>query len=325
MQAKVTVILLTYRRPALLRAALRSVLAQTYRDLLVLVCDDASGDDTGAVMAEVSAQDSRVVYCPRPANVGSMENMRLALHDLRTPYFTILADDDELCPEFLDAAVAALERYPEAAFCGGQTYVWERSTGSRHLVSHEIPAGYYQPEAGFCTLVRHHVAISACLFRTSHLHEDDYFHRHIFPFNESYTLFRLASRLPFVFEARPFFIYDSNPGAAHRDQPHPALEAVLLITANLLTTCRLTPPMKRTLFRWCRTYVSLFSRRAMERATARRAEYRKLADVFQRAIGDNPQIIWSDRMKLRIMFHRLTALRIVSPRLRRSLRRLSGR
>lgn len=327
MQPTISVILLTYRRSLLLKAAIESVLAQKYQDYVLQVYDDASGDETQSVVEAYAARDPRVRYHRRPANVGAMVNMKLALGDVQTPLFCIFADDDELCPGFLAGAAAAMDQHPDAWFCAGQTVVLDRVSHARSLVSGEIRPGYYSPAAGFEVLTGHHIGLSTCLFRNRVLNEVDFYHAEVFPFNESYTLMKIARRFPFVFLAEPHFVFDSNPNAPHRNQPQQALEAVLVIAADNFSSGVLTSGMKRGLYRWCRSNISKFSRRALDGSGSRFAEHQKLWAVFERRIGGNQKIPLRDRLRLKWMFCLATVLRLFPRWIRRGsipLRRGGG-
>jgi glycosyltransferase involved in cell wall biosynthesis len=50
----ITTIIPTYRRPKLLRRAIKSVLNQTYLHFQVCVYDNASGDETAEVVSELA-------------------------------------------------------------------------------------------------------------------------------------------------------------------------------------------------------------------------------------------------------------------------------
>jgi glycosyltransferase involved in cell wall biosynthesis len=65
----VTVGIPTHNRSDLLERALRSVLAQTYENLEIIVSDDASSDDTPRRMSQFT--DPRIVYLRSEKNTGS--------------------------------------------------------------------------------------------------------------------------------------------------------------------------------------------------------------------------------------------------------------
>jgi glycosyltransferase involved in cell wall biosynthesis len=53
---RVSVIIPTYNRAALLRRALESVLAQSVQDLEIIVADDGSTDDTAGIVASYASR-----------------------------------------------------------------------------------------------------------------------------------------------------------------------------------------------------------------------------------------------------------------------------
>ncbi|MBF0424567.1 MAG: glycosyltransferase family 2 protein [Magnetococcales bacterium] len=116
---QVTVVVPTYRRPDLLCRALQSVLDQTYPHFVVCVHDNASQDTTAEVVQGFAQRDPRFRYHPNSVNIGGIRNTAAGIAQVQTPYFCYLADDDLLLPNFLETAVTALEKHPEAGFFGG--------------------------------------------------------------------------------------------------------------------------------------------------------------------------------------------------------------
>ena len=133
----ITAIIPTYRRPQLLRRAIRSVLNQTYPHLKVLVCDNASNDETADVVAEFMLFDQRVSYHCHAENIGMVPNFNFGMSHVDTPYFSVLSDDDVILPNFYADAMRNFEKYPNAIMAGGVTV--EIITGER--ISY--PAAYY--------------------------------------------------------------------------------------------------------------------------------------------------------------------------------------
>ena len=111
---QVTIAIPTYNRATLLGASLRSALAQKYHDFEILVLDNASTDNTEAVVS--SFRDRRIRYIRSATNIGLFRNWNRAIELNHSPYLVILQDDDELLPDFIWESVAALERDPTAAF-----------------------------------------------------------------------------------------------------------------------------------------------------------------------------------------------------------------
>ena len=111
---KVSVCIPTYNRSDYLQYAINSVLAQSYRDFELIVCDDGSTDDTSEVVG--SYDDSRLRYVKHPQNIGRSRNMRSGFDAAVGEYFIKFDDDDAIAPEFLAQTVAILDRHTEVDF-----------------------------------------------------------------------------------------------------------------------------------------------------------------------------------------------------------------
>jgi glycosyltransferase involved in cell wall biosynthesis len=107
---RVTVFVPTYNRADLLPASIESVLGQTYRDLALVVSDNASTDATADVVARFD--DPRLEYVRQPENVGLLGNYDWCLRNVETELALILADDDLAYPELLERAVRVLDERP---------------------------------------------------------------------------------------------------------------------------------------------------------------------------------------------------------------------
>lgn len=96
----VSVVVPTYGRADLLPRAVDSVLAQTVDDLEVVVVDDASTDDTAAVVA--GYDDDRVRYFAHETNRGGSAARNTGIERARGEYVAFLDDDDEWRPTKLE-------------------------------------------------------------------------------------------------------------------------------------------------------------------------------------------------------------------------------
>ena len=108
--ARVTVAIPTYNRAPLLGRAIESVLGQTYGELRLLVADNASTDETAAVVEGFA--DPRLEYVRRPENTGLLANFDDCLSRFDTEYSLLLGDDDLLRPSFLEETVPILDAHP---------------------------------------------------------------------------------------------------------------------------------------------------------------------------------------------------------------------
>ena len=111
MAERVTVCIPTYARTRWLAEAIESVLAQTFRDFVVLVGDDATPGDAVRPFVE-HYDDPRVRFVRFEENAGIVGNFNRLLELSETDYVLQIGDDDAIHPELLAETVAALDRDP---------------------------------------------------------------------------------------------------------------------------------------------------------------------------------------------------------------------
>lgn len=132
MSARVRVFLCTYRRPHLLRRALRSLLAQTCSDWVCELHNDAPGDDAPRrLLAELAPGDARFTYCAHESNWGAVATFNHVFAGGPEPHASLLEDDNWWEPEFLSTALATLAAHPDAALAWTNMRLWqEEADGS---------------------------------------------------------------------------------------------------------------------------------------------------------------------------------------------------
>ena len=117
---KLTIVIFSYNHEKFLRRTLESILMQkvnfSYR---ILVADDASTDSSPAIISEYAEKHpGKVVPLLRPQNLGSMENYRRTLADVRSEYVLVNDGDDYLIdPSKLQRQVDWLDEHPEYSIC----------------------------------------------------------------------------------------------------------------------------------------------------------------------------------------------------------------
>ena len=124
----VTAIIPVFNRPAKLREAVASVLAQTYRPIEIVIVDDGSTDDTRRVAGELASAHAeiRVVH---QANGGPGVAREAGRVLARGELIQHLDSDDVLLPRKFELQVAALRAHPECGAAYGITR-WRRRDGT---------------------------------------------------------------------------------------------------------------------------------------------------------------------------------------------------
>ncbi len=98
----------TYRGAPYLRAAIDSVLAQTFADFELVVIDDNSPDETSEIVA--SCGDKRIRYLRNSTNLGPEGNWNRCREEARGTYFKLMPQDDLLAPDCLARQLAVFEQ-----------------------------------------------------------------------------------------------------------------------------------------------------------------------------------------------------------------------
>ena len=120
----VDVVVPSYNYGRFLRECVESVVAQSHRDLRVLIVDDASSDGTQAVCAALAAQDPRVEVHRHAVNWGHIQTYNEGIGLAEGDYMLLLSADDFLLPGALARAVAVLDARPDVGLVYGHSVIY---------------------------------------------------------------------------------------------------------------------------------------------------------------------------------------------------------
>ncbi len=125
----VSIVVCTRNRAALLGTTMKTIMAQSYRPVEILVVDDGSTDATGEVVASFGGkvryhrQERQGIAAARTAACRLADGELIAFQD----------DDDLMPPHRIDDLLEALRVYPRAVFAVGDWALIDpagRATGS---------------------------------------------------------------------------------------------------------------------------------------------------------------------------------------------------
>src|SRR5882724_7513102 len=126
----VSTIIPVYNRAAMLREAVSSVVAQTYRPIEIIIVDDGSTDDTARVADDLGAAHAEEIRVIHQRNTGpglAREAGRLAA---RGEFIQYLDSDDLLLPEKYAKQVGGLRAQPGCGVAYGKTRFVEKGSVS---------------------------------------------------------------------------------------------------------------------------------------------------------------------------------------------------
>lgn len=218
MNPKVSVVIPTYNRATNVQAGIKSVLAQTFSDLEVIVIDDGSSDGTGQILRE--AFGDRIRYIGQ-ANQGASVARNRGVEEARGEWIAFLDSDDIWEKDKLEWQFKALEQFSPR--CGGcytdvrffnhsetktmfqlaeESYRHTGITGANPDVLRLLvrPGG-----AGMV------VCLSSFLGRTDAIRKTGGFDTKLLYSQDSEFLFRLAMITGFCYVNRPLVLFDRSP------------------------------------------------------------------------------------------------------------------
>lgn len=92
-----------------LQETVESILAQTFKDFILLISDNASTDRTGEICQKFAEEDNRIKYYRQPKNIGMAGNFNFVFQPGNAPFFKWAAHDDLIEPEYLEQCIKTLQ------------------------------------------------------------------------------------------------------------------------------------------------------------------------------------------------------------------------
>jgi len=124
---KVSIGLPVFNGARFLPAALDSLLAQSFEDFELVICDNASSDGTMQICREYAARDARIRLTENAKNLGAARNFNRTFELAQGSYFKWAAHDDVCASEFLAEACAVLDRDPSIVLCHSEVQMIDES------------------------------------------------------------------------------------------------------------------------------------------------------------------------------------------------------
>lgn len=207
MKPLITTIIPTYRRPQMLKRAIKSVLNQTYTNFQVCVYDNASNDDTKIAVAELAKIDPRVKYYCHKENIGPRANFNYGLKEVNTPFFSMLSDDDVLLPTFYETALEGFNEHRDAVFSSGMSIVT-----NEHEVLDVFPrnksGGYHNTPESILEMLRGNVGVwTSVLFRKEVIETEGLLDLEVGGPADADWFYRVAAHNPWVVSKNPSALF----------------------------------------------------------------------------------------------------------------------
>ena len=120
MYPKVSIVIPVYNGANYVAEAIESALAQTYKNLEIIVVNDGSKDN-GATDAAVKPYIDRIVYISKE-NGGVSSALNTGIKAMTGDYFSWLSHDDLYAPEKIEKQVALIQTANDIVLCSGDLF-----------------------------------------------------------------------------------------------------------------------------------------------------------------------------------------------------------
>jgi glycosyltransferase involved in cell wall biosynthesis len=126
-ETTVSVFMSNYNHAPFLRKALDALLLQSVQPGRIYLVDDASTDDSAALIREYAARHPEIIV-PNflSENRGCIENINTWLAADKSEFIFIAAADDMVFPTLFEESLALLRRFPRAAVCSALSRFMDR-------------------------------------------------------------------------------------------------------------------------------------------------------------------------------------------------------
>lgn len=133
----ISIVIPCYNGATTIVEAIRSALDQTYRNIEIIVVDDGSTDDSGAIVQELMISEPSVsLYIQENKGLPAARNFGLRF--ARGEYVVFLDADDRLKETYISLAFTYHHNNPDTTIVYSNMELFERETGIQSLAPFEI-------------------------------------------------------------------------------------------------------------------------------------------------------------------------------------------
>lgn len=136
---KISVMMCAYNAGDYIRESIESVLKQTYKHFELVIVDDGSTDNTGAIIRSYHDPRIRLVTCKHDY----IYSLNVGLRQCKGDYIARLDADDTMMPDRLEKQVSMMDTHPEISVC----FSWGLTIGEAdNLIGHYVQEDVEHPQ-----------------------------------------------------------------------------------------------------------------------------------------------------------------------------------
>ncbi|MCI0557387.1 MAG: glycosyltransferase family 2 protein [Nitrososphaera sp.] len=150
---RVSVGMPVYNGEKFIRGSIASILRQSFRDLELIISDNASTDATESICRELASTDGRVRYYSNTVNIGVTENYNRVFRYARGEYFKWASCNDVCAPDFIHRCVDVLDRRRDVVLCYPKTGLFDTDIISAEAYEDNLDLQEEDPPSRFLHLI----------------------------------------------------------------------------------------------------------------------------------------------------------------------------
>jgi glycosyltransferase involved in cell wall biosynthesis len=139
-----------------LAEAIESMVSQSFTDLEIIICDNASTDGTETICRSFMNKDSRIRYHRNTLNLGPAINFNLSFKLSCGEYFKWAAHDDICAPDFLARCVEVMDRNIGVVLAYPKAMIIDADGKEIEPYDFKLPTDSKNPVERFNALLRGH-------------------------------------------------------------------------------------------------------------------------------------------------------------------------
>jgi glycosyltransferase involved in cell wall biosynthesis len=227
---KITILIPTYQRPKFLVRAIDSIASQSFSDLIIRVHDNGSDYETKEAVSNLMLADPRIEYHRHVKNIGVLGNFQSLIDTIKTPFYSIISDDDFYLPGHIKTGVENLIGNPEAYFYASATATANFTNDVLYLRNQYLQEGFYTPSKKLSQLIaREHFTSTGTIFSIKIKDKISYFHQ--LAMDNVFSIM-LTGCMPFLASPRIGAVFTINKKITSWDHiPHLTIDQILRSSA----------------------------------------------------------------------------------------------
>ena len=224
----VSVVIPCYNHQYYVEKSLKSVIAQTYKNIEIIVIDDGSKDNSVKVLKELQKNNKFILECQE--NMGVCNTLNRAIGMSNGKYIAILASDDYWDLTKIEKQVKVLETSNNSEFCFTQALEFDSNTDKNMRIFPKNPLSGNVLNSVF---VRQHVPAGSMMFSKNLFYKFSGFDERLKEEDWDFVI-RSAANTNFTSIKEPLFFYRSHESNIMKKRGRKEIlkQKILLLTKN---------------------------------------------------------------------------------------------